>query len=98
MEATCKVLNKITSFHSNWTTTCSPQAILASDWLNRNLKIFSSETRWHNELLLCRNDVCEILFKISIVRADYKLIWPPQAVLVFDWFIKKIFSETIWLN
>ena len=24
--------------------------------------------------------------------------WPPQAILVSDWPIKKIFSETVWPN
>jgi hypothetical protein len=34
-------------------------------------KIFSYETRRHNELLLCRNGVFEILYKISIFHADH---------------------------
>jgi hypothetical protein len=34
-------------------------------------KIFSSETRRHNELLLYRNNVWKILFKISIFCADH---------------------------
>jgi len=33
-------------------------------------KIFSSETRRDNEFLFCRNDVWEVLYKISIFRAD----------------------------
>ena len=35
------------------------------------LNIFS-ETRRHNELLLCGNDVWEILYKISIFRAAHR--------------------------
>jgi len=49
--------------------TWSPWAILLSDQLK--LKKISSETRRDNELLLCRNDVWEILYKISIFRADH---------------------------
>jgi hypothetical protein len=37
----------------------------------RHGQLFSSKTRGHNELLLCRNDVWEILYKISIFRADH---------------------------
>jgi hypothetical protein len=39
-------------------------------WLAEIYKIFSSETRRHNEWLLCMNDVWEILFKISICRTN----------------------------
>ena len=42
-----------------------------SDKLKFKKKFFSSETRWHNELFLCRNDVWEILYKIYIFRADH---------------------------
>ena len=48
--------------------TWSPWAILVSDRLKKK---FSSKTRRHNELLLCRNDVWEILYKISIYHANY---------------------------
>ena len=41
-------------------------------WSVEIKKIFYSETRRHNELLLCRNDVWEILCKISIFRANCK--------------------------
>ena len=40
-------------------------------WLAEILKIFSSETRRHNEFLLCMDDVLKILYKISIFRADH---------------------------
>jgi hypothetical protein len=40
-------------------------------YLAEIFKMLSSETIRHNELLLCRNDVCEILYKISIFRADH---------------------------
>ena len=50
--------------------TCLPWGILVSDWLKLK-KIVSSKTRCHNELLLCRNDVWEILYKISIFWADH---------------------------
>ena len=43
--------------------TWSPWVFLVSDWLKFK-KIFSSETRWHNKLLLCRNDVRQILCKM----------------------------------
>jgi len=42
-------------------------------WLSEIKKIkkhFSSGTRTHNKLLLCRNDVWEIMYKISIFRSD----------------------------
>jgi hypothetical protein len=42
--------------------------ILVFDWLK--FKKSSPETRRHNELLLCRNDVWKILYKISIFRAN----------------------------
>ena len=65
-----KVLYKIFSFHPDWT-----KNIIAMSnscfWLGEILKIFSSEIRRHNELLFCRNDVWEILYKISIFRADH---------------------------
>ena len=50
--------------------TCLPWGVLVSDWLKLK-KIVSSKTRSHNELLLCRNDVWEILYKISIFWADH---------------------------
>jgi hypothetical protein len=39
--------------------------LILSDWLKLN------KSRRHIELLLCRNDVREILYKISIFRADH---------------------------
>ena len=47
--------------------TWSPWAIVVSDWLKFKK---SSETRRPHELLLCRNDVWEILYKIVIFRDD----------------------------
>jgi hypothetical protein len=40
-------------------------------WLAEIKEILFSETRRHNALLLCRNGVWEILYKISIFRADH---------------------------
>jgi hypothetical protein len=48
-----------------------------------------SETRGHNELLLCRNDVREILFKIPSFVFIVQLILPHFAVLVCDCSILK---------
>ena len=47
---------------------CHGQFLFLIGW---NLKIFSSETRRQNELLLYRKDVWEILYKIAIFRADH---------------------------
>jgi hypothetical protein len=35
-----------------------------------NIQIFSSETRRHNEMFLCRNEVWEIMCKIFIFHAN----------------------------
>ena len=43
---------------------------LHGHFLGWDLKIFSSETRRHNELLLGRNGIWEILYKISILCGD----------------------------
>ena len=48
--------------------TLSPWTILVSDWLNLK-NFFTCETRRHDELLLCRNDVWEVLYKIAIFRS-----------------------------
>ena len=64
-----KVLYKISSFHLKWTK--NMVAIGNSCfWMAIIYKIFSSETRRDNEFLLCRNAVWEVLYKISIFRAD----------------------------
>ena len=44
--------------------TLSPWTILVSDWLNLT-KFFTCETRRHDELLLCRNDVWEVCTKFQ---------------------------------
>jgi len=67
--------------------TWSPWAILLSDQLK--LKKISSETRRDNELLLCRNDVWEILYKISIFRADHITNVSARGCFVCDWPIWK---------
>jgi len=48
----------------------SPRKILVSDWLKLKKKIFS-ETRRHNELLIWRNEVWVILYKIFIFHANH---------------------------
>jgi hypothetical protein len=40
-------------------------------WLAEILKIFSSEARRHNDLLFYRNDVWEILYKLSTCHDDH---------------------------
>ena len=50
-----------------------------------------SKTRGHNALLLCRNDVWEILYKISIFRADHT---NNMAVFVCDLQIIKFSLKT----
>ena len=47
-------------------------AILVSDWLKLK-KIFSSETRRHNELLLSKNDVWEVLTSVHNFRISCRL-------------------------
>ena len=65
-----KVLYKECSFSSNWTKNMVNMGN-SCFWFAEILKIFSSEARRHNELLLCRNDIWEILYKISLFRADH---------------------------
>ena len=90
-----KVLYKIFSFWPDLTKTWSPWAILVSDWLKFK-KFFSSRTRKNNELLLCRNDVWKILYKISIFCANHATNMAAIGSSCLDWLIKKrIFSKTI---
>ena len=63
-----KVLYQISHFIPIGQKTWSPWAIVVSDWLKFKK---SSETRRSHELLLCRNDVWEILYKIVIFRDDH---------------------------
>jgi hypothetical protein len=80
-----------------------PQAILVSD-RSISKKIFSSETTWPNKpklffffnksgFYINRNLVGSIYGRSSINIAYFVLIreqtWPPQAILVFDWWFKK---------
>ena len=96
-----KVFYKISSYHSVWTKTWLPWSILISDCLKLKKKHFSSGTRTHNKLILCRNDIWEIIYKISIFRSDCttnmtridrSCLWLANGQL------KKIFSKTIWPN
>ena len=57
-------------FHRDWTKKGRHGQFLFAYWLKIK-KNFSSETRRHNELFLCRNNVWEILQTISIFRANY---------------------------
>ena len=66
-----KVPYKISSIHLDWTKNMVVLGI-SYFWLAEILKIFT-ETRRHNELLLCRNDVWEIQCKISIFRANHTI-------------------------
>ena len=69
--------------------TWSPWAILVSDWLK---KIFSSETRKHNEFFLCSTVWCmgdPVQNFHSYFMSIRQLIWLPLAVLVCDYPIKK---------
>jgi hypothetical protein len=93
-----KVLYMISSFHADWIKTWSPRAILVSDWL-KFIKILSSETRRHNELLLCRNYVWEILTQFPYFVPITQPIWPPYNQFLFMINqLKEIFSKTIWPN
>ena len=74
-----KIFYRISSFHPNWTKTWSPWTILVSDWLKFK-KIFFSETRRHNELLLCRNDVWKILYHIRYMSCQS---CPPLFLYLF---------------
>jgi hypothetical protein len=91
-----KVLYNISSFHPDWT-----KNMVAMEnscfWLAEiKKKIFSSETRMHNELLLSRNDVWEILYKISIFRVDH-YAQHRQFLFVIGQ-LKNYFSKTILPN
>jgi hypothetical protein len=53
----------------------------------------------NNELLLCRNDVWEILCKFQYFVPIIQLKWPPQAVLacgIFQNFSRKLFDQNNW--
>ena len=65
-----KVLFKDYSFHFDGTKNMVDMGN-SCFWLIEIEKIFSSETSRHNEFLLCRSDVWEILYKISIFRSDH---------------------------
>ena len=68
-----KVLYEDCSCHPDWTKKHGQHC------LNKK-KIVSSETWRHNELLLCKNDVWEILYKIFIFRTDRTTIMPMAII------------------
>jgi hypothetical protein len=74
--------------------TWSPWEILVSDWLKFK-KIFSSDTRRHKELLLCRNYVWEILYKLTYFVLIIQVNMVHRQFLLVMGQLKKIFSKTI---
>ena len=66
------VIYKIPHFIPIGQKTWSPWAILVSDLLKCK-KIFSSETRRHNELLLCRNDSMGASVQMKFKNSSLKL-------------------------
>ena len=51
-----------------------------------------------NELKLGRKHLLKVLYKVAHFILNHWQRWQPQAILVSDWPIKKIFSETAWPN
>ena len=67
------------------------------DEIYKNLLLWN--LRRHNELLLCRNDVWEILTQFPYFVPITQPIWKPYSQFLFMINqLKEIFSKTIWPN
>ena len=66
------------------------QSLTVSGWLKLK-QIVSSETKRHNELLLCRYDVWEIVYKISMIMPIIHGIHMQFLFVIGQ--LKKIFSK-----
>jgi hypothetical protein len=73
----CKVLYKVSSFHSVWPTNMAANGN-SYFWLANVKQIFSSETAWPNGAKLGRKHLCKVLYKVS----SFHSVWPTRRSFI----------------